>query len=252
MHLHDKFCVNAYIEWLDDIMPIEQPDVVVITGDIFESNYDTNPYEILNKIFQGRKVIFTLGNHEFFDRTVKNTLKKYEKQYNPDKYDVHCLDIIHEIDVDECHFFGNVLWYDGSMSTIYEQNLESFADGRWADRLVKNLDFIKENKRCVELIKAHQGEDWMTKILCTHTCPHNDLNLHRTKTSSPFNAYSGMANLLKDIDADYAICGHTHWRTIGKRLSGTQCINVGNEYYPPYAYYLLDTGTAVESDINLL
>ncbi len=254
MHLWDGHCVNAYYEWMTEVLPKECPDVIVITGDVFESNFDANPYETLNKIFRGRKVVFTLGNHEFFERTIPNTINHYTKHYNPEKYDVHCLDVIHELDVDNCHFFGNVLWYDGSMSTVEGQILESFANGAWMDKTIKEFDFRKENQKCVELIKEHMGEDWMINILCTHTCPHAKLNLHMKKTGSDFNAYSGVANLFTEVQPDYSICGHTHLRTIGQHLNGVNCINVGNNHYPPYMYYLLDLAEPVQDkfDVSIL
>lgn len=248
LHIQCKSDKTKWTEYIGNILENDDIDVVVITGDVIESNYDSDPYGMLHSICHGKKVVFNLGNHEFFYRTVDETLDHYKRKYKPDQYDVHCLDIVHYHDVDHVRFLGNVLWYDGSMSTVPCQIMETFADGRWADRWVKGLNYIKENQRCVKHIKESVGEDWMINILCTHTCPHNDLNMHRVKQSSDFNAYSGMANLLRTVNVDYAICGHTHWKTIGKIIEGTCCINVGNDYYPPYQYFVLDLGSEKEKE----
>ncbi len=245
LHIQCKHDKKSYTEFVSNLFEENEIDIVVVTGDVFETNYNSDPYGMLHSIFQGKKVIFTLGNHEFFYRTVQETLDHYKRKYKPDDYDVHCLDIVHSVDVENLHFFGNVLWYDGSMSTVYDQKMQTFADGRWADRLIKDLDFFGENKRCVKLIKENIGEERMINILCTHMCPAKSLNLHMFNEANEFNAYSGMSDLLKTVNADYAICGHTHRRTIGNYIHGTSCINVGNCYYPPYEYYILDlSGTS--------
>lgn len=239
-------------------------DAVVICGDIFEANYQCNPYKQLTKIFENDvPVICVLGNHEFFDRTINETIKYYEGYYNPDKYNVHYLDIIGHYDMGVYRFFGNALWYDGSMATrpnqdpnVFEgkdilerQDREDQADPvfypnsgeswAWADRYIENFDCIKANKVCIEQIKTNKGNDTQINILCTHCCPHKDLNLHLDNVRSPYNAFSGVADLLGDIQPDYAFCGHTHKRIVGKYIGNTKCVNVGNDLHE-FQYLTID------------
>lgn len=238
-------------------------EVAVICGDIFESNYQCNPYKQITKIFDNDiPVICTLGNHEFFDRTIDETLVEYADYYNPDKYDVHYLDIVGHYDIGEYRFLGNVLWYDGSMATIpgqdpnvfvgYESDSDSNVNRKyptfypkksetwaWADRYIKNFDCIQANKDCVQSIRANMGDSTRVHVLCTHCCPHKDLNLHLDDITSPFNAFSGMATFLEEIHPDYAFCGHTHRRTVGKRIGNCYCVNVGNDLHG-FQYYIAD------------
>jgi len=207
-------------------------DVVIICGDILDGSNQCNPYKQLTRIFDNDvPVICVLGNHEFFGRTVKDTMAQYTDYYNPDKYDVHYLDVVGHYDMDVYRFFGNVLWYDGTMSMKPNQDIDTFADGKWADRLIHNFDWRKANADCVRQIMDNIGPDHMVNVLCTHCCPHGDLNLHLSDPMSDFNAYSGMMNLLDCIKPDYAFCGHTHRRIVGKYIGDCKCVNVGNDLY---------------------
>lgn len=233
-------------KWLKDVVINTNPDIIVITGDIYEASFQGNPYKGISKIVGDIPVICTLGNHEFIYRTVDETLNFYKNYYNPNKYNVHYLDIIHKYDFTinnkTVRFVGNVLWYDGTMSTIKNQNVNSFADGRWLDRLIYNFDFISECNKCQKNIIENLSKDKnIPNILCTHCVPHYELNGHIQNKNSEFNAYSGIFDFLSKLtNVDYAICGHTHWRIIGKYIENCGCINCGNDYSPPYLHYLLE------------
>lgn len=233
---------------LGKILTKTRPDVIAISGDVHESDqkHPLNAFKDLSKAFCDYPVVFTLGNHEFFYYDVKSVLERYREQYDPTKYDVHCLDIMDYHDVDSVRFLGNVLWYDGSMATLPMQNLYNWADGGWADRLIKDFDYLKECMRCQKEIEDVLVETpgYMTKILVTHCVPHEDLNRHMYKVDSPFNAFSGVRGYLdklieKGLEVDYSLSGHTHWRTVGKEIAGVQCINVGTDH-GLVDYYLLE------------
>lgn len=255
---------NVYFElkqqnaWLRKIST--DVDVVVIAGDVYEACERRSPYKDLHKAFEDESlpVICVLGNHEFINKSVEHALTDYREMYNPTKYNVHYLDIIGHYDFEmngkSIRFIGNVLWYDGSMSTVPNQDIKTFANGNWLDRLIVNFDWMKENEKCVQQIKDNISDNpLVTNILVTHCVPHYELNLHYMDGSSPYNAYSGVHNLFNvlnpadenllapyNVNVHYCICGHTHKRTIGKVIHGCNCINVGNDYYPPYEYYVLE------------
>ena len=240
LHINSIVRFQEYKRWIRTLALGLKPDVIVITGDVFESNYVCNHYEQLAELAGRRKVIFTLGNHEFFDRTPAETLRVYRSNYNPNQYDVHCLDVINELDVNGVHFFGNVLWYDGSMATIQNQDMSTFANGTWADKYIVDFDWLKESNKYSEQIRWHSGDSSSTKILCTHCAPHRLLNGWMSEKDSPYNAFSGFNNFLGDVDTDYVLCGHTHWRQVEVKILDAVCTNIGNDYAPPYQYYLLE------------
>jgi hypothetical protein len=239
--------------WVRAIVLGESPDVILITGDIFETMFESmagiNPYEELTKLLgDDIPIICTMGNHEFMYRTIEETHDFYTENYNPDKYNVHYLDIVGHYDVDHVHFFGNVLWYDGTLSTVGNQNLKTFADGCWADVVIENFDYLFEHGKCLRQLKENMNTDLPASILATHCVPHRKLNGHMVKTMSPFNAFSGVENLFATLSSDlsascgidWAVSGHTHWRMAGDVINGCFCVNVGNDYQPPFQHFIID------------
>lgn len=235
------------LRWVEKIVHDSFIDIVVIAGDVMEMSFmpNINPYKMLARIIPGVKIIFCLGNHEFFGRTVSETLHSFSDKYNPDKYDVHCLDVIGHLDVDGLRFLGNVLWYDGSCG--FNPNPYDWVGGSWMDGSIKDFDFMKENHRCIEQIKDNLNPS-MTQVLVTHCVPHKKLNLH--DETSPYNVYSGVddlfsrltlsGNALDTMHIDYSISGHTHRRTVGGEIHGTACINVGESNGMTKDHFILE------------
>ena len=234
LHIHEKYsyqmdkaikCVKCY-----------NPDVITISGDIFDNKY-LNPYKELARLSNDIPVVCCLGNHEFAYRSVQDTLDFYREKYNPEKYNVHYLDVIGNFCVENFNFVGNVLWYDGSLKNIYNQP-EKIIDG-WLDSTIKNFDWKSENKKCVDQIndKKNNPEEfngWKIEktVLVTHCVPHIDLNLFSFEGMSEYNMYSGMKNLFEQLEKkiDIAFCGHTH-RRVCKTINDVDCVNIGNDYY---------------------
>ena len=238
LHIMSIKDINLKLSFLERMRELDDPDVIVLAGDIFESNfiYKKNPYKELSKLFPDIPVICTLGNHEFVDHTVDSVKEKYTKKYDPDTYDVHYLDICGSKVIDDVNFVGNVLWYDGSMKQYKGQNIYDWGNGCWLDKRIVGFDYEMENHNCVTQIKENIKDD-LTNVLVTHCLPHKDLNGH---IEGELSAFSGMKNLLKDINVEYSICGHTHKKVIGLEREGCYCVNVGNDYYPPFEYFLLE------------
>lgn len=239
---YDRYAMLEQTEWIKSVL--SYMDVVVITGDVFESsnyrNSEFNPYEVLSNICPNRKVLFCLGNHEFYFKTPQWTRDYYAGLYDPKKYDVHCLDVIGHYDVDNVRFMGNVLWYDGSMKTVKGQKVSEFANWTWNDKTIQSFSWNKEHDLCrlqIETALSTIGDK--KSVLCTHCVPHNKLNWHLQDKKSLYNAYSGVANFLNKYKFDWCLCGHTHKR-VTCEINGCNCINVGSDYTPPYSHYVIE------------
>lgn len=223
---------SYYLNELKEICRKESPDVIAISGDVYD-------YRAINPFveFEDFKipVIFCLGNHEFAYRTVSYTLDFY-KNNNTTK-NVHCLDVEGFVDVDNVRFVGNVLWYDGSLSDRPDKNFYlKRIDSTWLDSTIECFNPVKRNQECIQQIKKSLENHNGKSVLITHTVPFWKLNQFSYDTPNGiYNIYSGVKDLFhdNDINVDVSICGHTHRKV---RLEYTndnksiQCYNIGNDY----------------------
>lgn len=236
--------VKELLQKFDDI------DAILIAGDVFDTR-ELNPYKELSQL--EKPVIFCLGNHEFAYSSIHGTINYYFNNYNPNQWNVHCLDIIGHYSIGNVNIVGNVLWYDGSLKSFPEQ--DDKISKNWLDSTIYQFDFKKECQRCIAQIASKEnhpeinedtGEKIEHTILLTHCVPHIDLNVHTIdKPMSIFNMYSGVKNLFEMIDFkdfDWAVCGHTH-KYAKKEIDGIQCINIGNDYFrysDKLNFYIID------------
>lgn len=233
--LHIGYPESETIKLLKTIIKREQPDVLVISGDIYDYR-GINPFYELSKLDDNIQVVFCLGNHEFAYRDVETVYDFYK--FNDRFNNVHCLDTKHYVDIDNIRFTGNVLWYDGSLSDRIDKNEKlKNIDNTWLDSSIYNFNPIEENKRCINNIKNSLNNYNGKAILITHTVPYWKLNLFNyDMPNGVYNIYSGVKDLFHNdnINVDVAICGHTHRKT---RLEYNQdnkyirCYNIGNEYF---------------------
>lgn len=232
--LHIGYPQSETIKLLTKYVKEEQPDVVVIAGDVYDYR-GVNPSYELHRIDEGIKFIYCLGNHEFAYRSPEFVFDHY--CFNDRFPNVCCLDINDFIDIDDVRFVGNVLWYDGSLSNRTDVNKKlDKIDDTWLDSTIDEFNPKEENRKCIEKIKKSL-ENWNDKsVLVTHTVPYWKLNQWNYDTpNGVYNIYSGVYDLFHndDINVDVAICGHTHRHV---RLEYTEdnksirCYNIGNDY----------------------
>lgn len=218
------------------------PDVLAISGDVSDMEDGRNMFIELSSL--GLPVVFCLGNHEFAYGSVQGTLDKWrndmESARSNNMNNVHCLDLEGHFDMDGVRFYGNVLWYDGSLcnrldTAKYMANVWK----NWLDSSIVGFNPMEEHMKCVEQIKAAQ-EGWRGNclVLLTHTVPHRRLNAFDVLTPmSIANCYSGVDDLFgrHGVSPDIALCGHTHKRCHYEHLSvdgrRIDCINSGNDYF---------------------
>lgn len=209
----------------------EQPDVVLIAGDVYDCR-DLNPYKDLGRISKDIPIVFCLGNHEFAYRSVQDTLDYYSSVARASN--VYCLDVCDYVDINGVRIVGNVLWFDGSLSS--RSDVDSYLnkiDETWLDDTIKNFEPLKEHRKCVDQIKRSLYGYNGKSILLTHTVPHHALNRFCTiSPNSVYNIYSGVYDLFKteSIDVNIAICGHTHKPATYYYDNRIECTNIGNDY----------------------
>lgn len=242
LHLN-RMCFEEEMQALERGLADHNPDALVISGDVSDMP-GRNTFLFFGKI--DLPVVFCLGNHEFAGMTVGQTHEKYRswKSEAAGKCvtNAHCLDIDGHFDTQGVRFYGNVLWYDG---TLYNggpaKPLLDRIDTGWLDSTIVGFKPVEENARCVEQIKEAQRTAGRRRlVLVTHCVPLRKLNLfdEDTPLSIP-NCYSGVHDLFQQgVRPDVALCGHTHRRTQCEyhyRKYGVEkdimCLNSGNDYF---------------------
>jgi predicted phosphodiesterase len=233
--LHIGYGNSETIETLSKYVKKEQPDVVVIAGDVYDYR-DVNPNYELSKIDDGIQFVYCLGNHEFAYRSPEFVFNHYK--YNDRFENVHCLDIKGKVNIDGVRFVGNVLWYDGSLSNRNDVNKKlNNIDESWLDSTIYDFFPVQENKKCIYQIKNNLENYNGKSVLVTHTVPYWKLNQFNYDTpNGVYNIYSGVYDLFKnnDVNVDVAICGHTH-RPVRVEYNQDnkyiRCYNIGNDYF---------------------
>lgn len=241
-----KLFISGDLHWEDRMYEMEQsltqcmvsniehenPDIIVLTGDIIEPRHSRSPYKILASYLPDLPIICVMGNHEFMFHKVQEVYDAYREMYNPRRRDIHFLDICGHKVINGVRFLGNTLWYDGSLQTVPSQDIRKWANGMWSDKHIKDFDPFQLNARCVEQIENNIPDTGETGVLVTHHVPHRDLDGNISSVPSEFDVYSGMDNLFPRLSftPDYCLCGHTH-RTVVSDIHGISCVNVGNDFY---------------------
>lgn len=230
----DKY--NTYKMYLQSILLKLTFDCIVISGDIFESSYNGNPYKELRNLFsfisKDIPIICCLGNHEFAHRSIIETLRFYSSIPKNSRYNVYYLDVDNYVELSDYNFIGNVFWYDNSLLSN-PLGVPDKVVSNWLDSTIHNFIPSIENKKCKDQIFSNikLGKK---NILVTHTVTHKDLNrFNIIEPTSLYNQYSGCADFLqelKDKNVILSICGHTHKREM-QTIYNIDCINVGNDYY---------------------
>lgn len=203
------------------------PDAVAVCGDIFDVG-DICQFPLLESmdfIFSvDVPVVFCLGNHEFAFKEPAAVLSSFLRQFDGNSR-LHCLDVCGHFDLMGYRFVGNVLWYDGSLSTVYGQ--PASIPSTWLDCTIRDFDWALWNRRCIEQIDSNMAHEH--NILVTHCVPHHSMNRFMSDRNNIYNMFSGMYDFLSGRNFDAALCGHTH-RKAESLVGCVKCINVGNDY----------------------
>ena len=240
LHLH-RDTLDGVLCAIRSRLAASNPDVLAISGDVSDMP-SQNTFGYFGEF--DLPVVFCLGNHEFAYSTVADTLAKYrhdkEVAVAHGVNNAHCLDTEGHFDTMGVRFYGNVLWYDGSLynGADAHRHVCNIHPG-WLDRTISDFDALAEHGRCVAQIKHEQRYARKKRlVLVTHCVPHRRLNRFDVETPySIANCYSGVDNLFDkcNVHPDVALCGHTHNRVLyehamknGRRI---RCYNSGNDYF---------------------
>ena len=243
--INTDFIVDTYKMFLKNRIKDKKIDMVLISGDIFESEFIRtcqtskygNPCKALRSLFEldeSIPIVCCLGNHEFAYEDVNLVLSQYKKYTG--QANVHYLDACGSYTKDNVNVVGNVFWYDNTLKST-QLVKDDVIVSNWLDSSIEDFIPSVECEKCKNQILENIKPD-KDNILLTHCVPHKDLNWFTIyEPESVYNQYSGSAKFLENETLQkyvkWSICGHTH-KYITTTIGNINCVNIGNDYFSEY------------------
>lgn len=238
----------------------QNPDVVVVAGDIGTPSQSARHLVILRQAVGDRVLAIALGNHDFWldgseHRQFSNLGEVADRYWREPARDVGAvlLDLKNAV-VGDCAIVGGYGHFDLGLA---EPNLHVHGrritegiylsggmDGLfWNDfRCIPNCGtrIRAEARKQAEGIASRMDEAITAGkrlLVAVHTCPWRELNGHPLRGSKDdlLSAYSGNSLLGREMEArassiDFLMCGHTHMPVRQRLIHGITSLNVGADY----------------------
>ena len=243
-----------------EVIELENPDAVVVAGDIGTPTQSARHLVALRNAVGDRLLAITLGNHDFWLDSTEHTqfsnlsqvVTRYWREPARDVGAV-LLDLENAI-VGDLAIVGGYGHFDLGLA---EPNLH--VQGRriteaiylsggmnglfWNDfRYIPNCGTrVREEAKEQASGLASRMDAAISAgkrlLVAVHTCPWRELNGHPLSgdESDILAAYSGNSLLGKEIErraghVDFLVCGHTHVPVPDQELHSIRCLNVGADY----------------------
>ena len=199
--------------------PFEPPDVhadvVVLAGDVGVGKAGV---EWIKKHFPKQHVIYVLGNHEFYGRTLQKLVKQL-KEATKDT-NIHLLEN-DEVKIGECVFLGCTLWTDFELFgeahlAGYDvmERMRDFSVIRVSPKYRKlhYLDTVSYHRTSVSWLKEkfeeHQGS---RVVVVTHHAPSSQSIIEKYKENILSAGFaSKLEPLVAESGAQFWVHGHVH------------------------------------------
>ena len=239
---------------------LENPEVVVVAGDIGTPAQSARHLVALRNIVGDRPLAITLGNHDFWlDSTghsqFSNLAQVVACYWRAPARDVGAvlLDVENAV-VGDLAIVGGYGHFDlGLVEPSLHVRGRRITEDIYLSGGMNGLfwnDF-RYIPNCGTRVRAEAGEQaegiaarmdqaissGKRLLVAIHTCPWRELNGHPLRGSEEdiLSAYSGNSLVGKEIQkraasVDFLMCGHTHMPVRERSLHGITCLNVGADY----------------------
>jgi predicted phosphohydrolase len=229
-------------------------DAVVISGDISDGNSVQYDLQLLENQLQ-RKIYFVTGNHDVYNRSIKDMNEKLIVQHKNSSYLKYLNNISYEMITPSTAIVGHGCWSDArngnvtgsSMLLTDWQAIKEFYDisamthrnarvelcRKLADEGVLHIhDGIKQAVRYANHI-----------IVVAHPVPFEEAHIFCNRQgdfeAQPWFTCQSLGNMLLDASRAFpqinftVLCGHTHGRCVLQKTKNLTVHVAGAEYYKP-------------------
>ena len=194
-------------------------DVLILAGDVGTSHTVVNSLRMFCDHFAQAKVVFLLGNHEFYGSNPNDVINSIRKVASELKNLVFLNRDI--VDINGIKFAGTTLWFrDDPLNAVYKSHLNDFYQIRGFTPWV-----YEENERDIRFLRKAAPQ---ADVVITHHLPSEQSIASRWK-GSPYNRFfvCPVDDIIESAQPILWIYGHTHEVadfTIGRtRLIANPC-----------------------------
>lgn len=202
--LHLEF--NNSLRDFSTVINQKYADIVVLTGDIAGSFY-AEPF-IQHLLSLDYKVIYILGNHEFYEHTINEVVDGWHKI--SEKYENFYFLNNTSVVVDGIDFFGTTLWTDLGGKDYFSQSYTKDFEA------IKNFDLkmwkFLHNDSIYHLNKWLENSISDKKVVLSHYLPSFKSVHERYLNNMEANLFfaTELGNLIAYSDIKLWFHGHTH------------------------------------------
>jgi predicted phosphodiesterase len=243
-----------------EILEVENPDAVVIAGDISMPDRAAAHIEAIRQVVGARHLAVTLGNHDFWIKYDQSGIFHDLDQIVDEFWVKPCRDhgvtlldrenlILEDIALvggyghfDLGHGWPNLtikgvriteeIYLSGGMGRVYWNDFRYIPDCGSRLQVESRKQAAGIATRLDQAIKSEKRI-----LMATHTCPWAALNGHpRTGAESDIlTAYCGNSLLGRELEKraasiEFLMCGHTHMPVREQKIHGITCLNIGADY----------------------
>ena len=230
-------------------IPTSDADVVVLAGDI---DVGTNGLEWIRWRFPNQRVIYVLGNHEFYRQnlTTLTTALKHETENSH----IHLLENS-VVELCGVTFLGCTLWTDFALRGDMQKDMgcaqTCINDYRIVtigtdNRVLRPQDTVRIHQESVAWLKDELPRHSRTRtVVVTHHAPspRSEAPGYANGPLSP-SFVSDLGSLIEQSEIPMWIHGHTHYN-VDYRIGGTRVIS-NQRGYPREAVARFDPGLVID------
>ena len=253
---HPRTELYAY-DVFKGIIDQENPDVVVVAGDIGSPKRAADHLAEIRSLAGDRLLAITLGNHDFWLDSLGHAQytsidQAVTRYWQEPARDIGAVLLDREnADLGDFMIVGGYGHFDLGLAEpdLHIRGVritkEIYLTGGlfWNDfRFIPNCGtrvHVEAQEQATGI--AARMDDVISKgkrlLLAIHTCPWRSLNGHPVTGASSdiLSAYSGNSLLGAEIEkraaaVDFLMCGHTHKVVREHKIHGIPCLNVGADY----------------------
>ena len=201
---------DLHLEFGEYHLPELDREFLIIAGDLHLGNRGKS---FLLQASRKSRVLYILGNHEFYNHEYHQVVKGWQHLNNPNIIFLHNSTFIHE----NVRFIGSTLWTDVNHGNLFDiQNigagLNDFHVIQWHKKTFTPEDSITlyiESRKYIEteLKRPFSGK---TVVITHHMPSYRSVTpeYHHSPTNPGFAAHCD--DLIEEFQPDLWIHGHTH------------------------------------------